>query len=179
MEAVPARPRRVDGGSLSVSGFTCAVCGEYHAERPLDIRYDLPDAVFELAEDEREERADVLDDFCRLQNGETRYFVRGLIELPIRGSSSYFGYGVWVETTEDAVERLGESWHDDAAGLTEHGFLANELDPYPGSAGLPVTLRTRKTLPAIVIDESHQLENDQRVGVTDERADELAASIIH
>jgi hypothetical protein len=121
----------------------------------------------------------VLDDFCRLQNGETRYFVRGLLELPIHGTSSYFGYGVWIETTQEAIERLGEIWHDEDAHLTEHGFLANELEPYPGSAGLTVTLRTRKTLPAVVVDETHALTDDQRAGISDEHANELAASILH
>jgi hypothetical protein len=121
----------------------------------------------------------VLDDFCRLQNGETRYFVRGLLELPIQGTSSYFGYGVWIETTQESIERLGESWHDEEESLTEHGFLANEIDPYPGSAGLKVTLRTRKTLPAVVVDVAHALTDDQRAGISDERANELAASILH
>jgi hypothetical protein len=121
----------------------------------------------------------VLDDFCRLQNGETRYFVRGLLELPIRGTSSYFGYGVWIETTQEAIERLGESWQDEDANLSERGFLANELEPYPGSAGLKVTLQTRKTLPAVVVDEAHALTDDQRAGISDDRANELAASILH
>lgn len=179
LEALPARALRLDGGRLSTSGFTCAVCGEYHAERPLDIRYDLPDAVFALSDPERADRADILDDFCRLQNGEARYFVRGLLELPIQGTSSYFGYGIWIETTQEAIERLGESWHDEDANLTEHGFLANELEPYPGSGGLKVTLQTRKTLPTVLVDEGHALTDDQRAGISDERANELAASILH
>lgn len=179
MEALPARALRVNGRRLSTSGFTCAVCGEFHAERPLDIRYDLPDAVFALSDPDRADRADVLDDFCRLRNGETRYFVRGLLELPIQGTSSYFGYGVWIETTKEAIERLGEIWHDDDASLTEQGFLANELEPYPGSAGLKVTLKTRTILPAVAVDGAHALAEDQRVGISDERANELAASILH
>lgn len=121
----------------------------------------------------------MLDDFCRLQNGETRYFVRGLLELPIRGSSSYFGYGVWIETTEEAIARLGETWHDEEASLTEQGFLANELDAYPRSGGLAVTLRTRKTLPSVTVCETHALAGDQQAGISDERANELAASILH
>jgi hypothetical protein len=135
--------------------------------------------VFTLSEEEQSDRADVLDDFCRLQNGETRFFVRGLIELPIRGSDTYFGYGVWIETTAEVLERLGESWHDDDAQLTESGFLANELEAYPGSAGLAVTLRTRTALPAVRIEDEHRLAQDQRAGILDERASELAASILH
>jgi hypothetical protein len=42
-----------------------------------------------------------------------------------------------------------------------------------------VTLQTRKTLPAVVVDEAHALTDDQRAGISDDRANELAASILH
>jgi hypothetical protein len=86
---------------------------------------------------------------------------------------------VWIETTEDALERLGDSWHDADAELTERGFLANALEAYPGSAGLAVTLRTRTNLPAVIVEGEHPLAVDQRSGIPDERASELAASILH
>jgi hypothetical protein len=86
---------------------------------------------------------------------------------------------VWIETTEDALERLGDSWHDDDTELTERGFLANALEAYPGSAGLAVTLRTRANLPAVIVEGEHPLAVDQRSGILDERASELAASIFH
>jgi hypothetical protein len=121
----------------------------------------------------------VLDDFCRLRNGETRHFVRGLIELPIRGSENYFGYGVWIETTEGALDRLGDSWHDDEATLTETGFIANELDAYPGSRGLQVTLTTRKVLPFVAVEDQHRLGDEQNSGISRARANELSASILH
>ena len=43
-------------------GFTCVVCGEAHAGDTRDIRMGLPEPIFRIEEDEREERAWVGED---------------------------------------------------------------------------------------------------------------------
>jgi hypothetical protein len=167
-------------------GFVCSVCGEYHDELLLDIRAGLPEPVFELTEDEREERAEIGDDWCVLQDpgGAERFFVRGLLEIPVPALESRFGYGSWIEVDADTFGRLGRLWHDEA-GRDEPPFagrLANELAPYEATFGLPVMLQLGPVdkLPTVeLVETDHLLRAEQRSGISEARAQELAATVLH
>jgi hypothetical protein len=163
--------------------FTCDVCGETHAGETRDIRMGLPQPIFLLDEDEREQRARVGDDVAVLQSdaGE-RFFVRALLELPIAGEEGYFGYGSWIEVSEADAIALGQLW-DDEQGQGSSPFpgkLANELSPYAFTEGLPVQIRLRdvQLLPLVELEEAnHELVRAQRQGISGHRAHELAATV--
>jgi hypothetical protein len=167
-------------------GFVCSVCGEHHEELLLDIRMALPEPVFELPEDEREARAEIGSDsgVFRSPDGEEHYYVRGLLELPIPALDTYFGYGAWIEVDGESYDRLGELW-DDERGRDEPPFvgkLANELAPYESTHGLPVMLQLREVerLPTVeLVETDHPLRADQREGISEARAHELAATVAH
>jgi hypothetical protein len=167
-------------------GFTCSVCGEYHDELLLDIRMALPEPVFELSDDERAERAELGEDsgVYREAGGREHYYVRGLLEIPIPSLDRYFGYGTWVEVDGDSYDRLGELWHDER-GRDEPPFagrLANELSPYEGTFGLPAMLQLREVelLPLVeLVDTDHLLRAEQQNGITEARAQQLAATVMH
>lgn len=163
--------------------FTCSVCGEAHASETRDIRMDLPHRIYLLDEDERERRSWVGEDSAVLHadDGE-RFFVRALLELPIDGEETYFGYGAWVEVGADDFETLGRLWHDEDGWRSGpfSGTLANELSPYAFTEGLPVRLRLRdvRLLPlAELEDADHELVRAQRRGISPHRAHELAATV--
>ena len=148
----------------------------------LDIRLGLPQPIFELSEEERERRARVANDAAVL-DGE-RYFVRAVVELPIPELDDRFAYGTWVEVAEDDYRRLGELWYDPAQAEAPpfRGRIANELEPYVHTVGLPVELRLHSVdqLPAArLADSDHPLVRDQRAGISRERSDELAAVVLH
>jgi hypothetical protein len=163
-------------------GFTCSVCGGYHEERLLDIRITLPAPIFELAEEERELRAQVSDDMCSLDD--SRFFLRGLLEIPIPELGSRFAYGAWVELQHADWLRAVELW-DDPAGIDEppfSGYLTDELVPYEDTRGLPALLQLEEVdrVPSIqVLDRTHPLGREQRDGISAERSDELAAVVLH
>ena len=167
-------------------GFVCSVCGEHHDEMMLDIRMGLPEPVFELPDEERAERAEFGDDsgIYRGADGGEHYYVRGLLEIPIPSLDRYFGYGAWIEVDGESYDRLGELW-DDERGREEPAFsgrLANELAPYAGTFGLPVMLQLREVelLPVIeLVDTDHRLRAEQQNGITEARAQELAATVMH
>ena len=167
-------------------GFVCSVCGEHHDEPLLDIRMGLPEPVFELSEEEREERAEVADDsgIFRSPAAGEHYYVRGLLEIPIPTLDRYFGYGAWIEVDAASYDRLGELWHDER-GRDEPPFagkLANELAPYERTVGLPVMLQLREVelLPTVeLVETDHPLRADQRTGISEARAQELAAARVH
>jgi hypothetical protein len=164
-------------------GFTCAVCGETHAGETRDIRMGLPQSIYLLDEEERRRRAYVEDDFAILHGAAgDRYFVRALLELPIEGEEGYFGYGAWVEVSQDDVAALGELWNDEAGWRSKPfpGTLANELHPYAFTEGLPVQIRLRdvKLLPLVELaDADHELVRAQANGISSHRAHELAATL--
>jgi hypothetical protein len=165
-------------------GFVCSVCGEHHDELLLDVRMGLPEAVFELSAEEREERAEIAEDSGILRSAEDgeHFYVRGLLEIPIPSLDRYFGYGAWIEVDARSYDRLGELW-DDERGQHEPPFagkLANELAPYEGTVDLPVMIQLREVelLPAVeLVETDHPLRADQRAGISEARAHELASAV--
>jgi hypothetical protein len=165
-------------------GFVCSFCGEHHDEQMLDIRLQFPDPVFELAEEERASRADFGDDAGVLDpdSSSPRFFVRGLLQLPILGLNDFFAYGAWVELDERSFGRIGDLWWD-SHGSDEPPFLgrlANELEPYVATAGLDCQLQLRdvKRVPSITVRPAdHPLSADQVSGITLQRVHELAAAV--
>ncbi len=163
--------------------FTCAVCGETHAGETRDIRMGLPQPIFLLDEDERRRRAYIEEDFAVLRgaNGD-RHFVRALLELPVAGEDDYFGYGAWIEVSEEDVVELGELWHDERGShrTSFRGTLANELRPYAFTEGLQVKIRLRdvRLLPLVELEDGeHELVRAQRHGISPHRAHQLAATV--
>jgi hypothetical protein len=163
--------------------FTCDVCGETHAGETRDIRMGLPQPIFLLDEDEREQRSSVSDDSAVLHaDAGDRFFVRGLLELPIAGEDGYFGYGAWIEVSEPDFAALGELWDDEDGWRAEPvaGTLANELSPYAFTEGLPLQIRLRdvELLPLVELDDGeHELVRAQRQGISPHRAHQLAATV--
>jgi hypothetical protein len=163
-------------------GFVCSVCGEFHAERMLDIRLSLPEPIYALADDERASRAWIADDFAVLD--EEHFYLRGLLEIPVPELDSRFGYGTWVEVSAADFNDLLEHWYDaDQSRLpTVDATLANELAPYADTAGLAVRVRpvSAERLPAVELaDADHPLVAEQQAGISTARSDELAAAVLH
>ncbi len=163
--------------------FTCDVCGETHAGETRDIRMGLPQPIFLLDEDEREQRSLVSDDSALLHaDSGDRYFVRALLELPIAGEDGYFGYGAWIEVSEPDFAALRELWDDDDGWRSDPvaGTLANELSPYAFTEGLSLQIRLRdvELLPLVELEDGeHELVRAQRYGISPHRAHQLAATV--
>ena len=160
--------------------FVCSLCGEHHDERLLDIRLGLPDVVHALDADERRRRAWLADDFAVLDD--ERFFVRGLLELPIPELDGRFAYGSWVEVSMPDFQELMRHWYDEAQFDDVECTVANELEPYRGTLGLRATLRATAPdrLPAIELAAAaHELVGAQHDGISLRRSDELAAVVLH
>jgi hypothetical protein len=160
--------------------FVCSVCGEHHDQRLLDIRLGLPHVIHLLDTDARTRRAWLADDFAVLDD--ERFFVRGLLELPIPGLEDRFAYGSWVEVSMRDFQELMRHWHDDDQFDAVECTVANELEPYRDTVGLHAMLRATAPdkLPAIELaDAAHDLVDAQRHGISVGRSDELAAAVLH
>jgi hypothetical protein len=163
-------------------GFVCSVCGEHHAERLMDVRFGLPDAIYALSEAERRERASIGDDSAVLDD--ELHFVRGLVEIPVPELGDRFAFGAWAAVDREDWYALGELWADpqQAEAPPFPGRLANELGPYEATNGLPVVVRLRSLdlVPALILEDGeHPLVRDQRVGITAAKSERLADRVLH
>lgn len=166
----------------------CSKCGVEHDLSEIELSFDQPDAYFEIPREDRPTRvatndaATVIDD----RTPHARFFVRGVIVIPIRGESQRdgFGWAVWTEVTNQEFERIVEVWEgkriDDRSAII--GRLANELGSFPGSLGLPVRLTlhgTEKAPEVEVVATDHPLGQIQRSGALPEDVLEWVSPILH
>lgn len=135
----------------------CPCCGQRFSGI-FDIGFDHPDcwlhgALRDSGQDELQVGEDKLGtDLCRFQE---HRFIRGVIQLPVRGSDESFGYGVWASVKPENFYR----YIDDATG-EDPGFdgcfawLMNALpgfdftepvacDLRPGGDGMRPTLHAQ------------------------------------
>jgi hypothetical protein len=165
--------------------WTCAGCGGTH-QGLIDLAYGKPEQ-WPGAEDKAPNSALDLDlsgnflseDFCVLEG--QHFFVRAVLELPIRGSGGQqFGFGVWATLSRKNFERYiaeFDSGEQDELGPW-FGWFSNRLEGYPDTLNLkcqvhPVSGRQR---PRVELEPTqHPLALEQKTGITFDRLLELYA----
>jgi hypothetical protein len=157
----------------------CEQCGEDHAVEDMEIAFRRPDDVAQLTEEERKQRVQENRDLCVL-DGE-RFFIRGVLPLPLPAAQSVYNIGLWVEVERLAFERVYELWlADDQA--EEPAFsctLANHIPSLPATLGLAASLCLTgpKTRPNIFLCVcGHPLHAEQVEGISAHRAHEYNSS---
>lgn len=166
----------------------CSHCGAEHDLSDIELSFDQPDAYVDIPRDERERRvatngsATVIDD--RTPHG--RFFLRGVIVIPVRGElhRDGFGWGAWAELAEVDFDRVMKVLQDEECQSAEPfvGHLANELGSFPGSLGLPVRLRLQPPGTAPLMDilrDDHPLGAVQRDGAYAEAILEWVSPSLH
>jgi hypothetical protein len=161
---------------------TCPKCGNEHDLSESEVGFSLPDVVYAMDEPTRTKRAVCSVDLCAVDGA--RYFVRGVLYLPVRGRDEPFGWGVWAEISREAFNRCVERWEDPQQGSEPpfEGRLANRLPEYTDTVGLVVDaqLTGLKTRPVFALrDSDHALAVDQRDGIDLVRVLELVSPYIH
>jgi hypothetical protein len=127
-----------------------------------------------VPESERAERVDLTSDTCIIDD--ENFFIRGVIEIPIRGSSESFGFNVWVSQKRENFITYVRNFESSEIGPF-FGWLSNSLSCYsPSTLSLKTMAHFRGggLRPAIELEPTdHPLAVDQREGITLERAWEL------
>lgn len=163
--------------------WTCRCCGRQYASLPMDFAVDAPTYWRQLTDEERA-RAHLSSDVCVI--GEDR-FVRGCLEIPVRGRAERFVWGVWTSLSEASLSRAYELWDAPEIPAEEpprFGWLSNELKAVYGvsTLNLKTALRFRagNLRPLIVLEPSdHPLAREQAEGITIDRVQEIAAMLLH
>jgi hypothetical protein len=166
----------------------CGTCGGEHDLSEMEPSYTYPDAYLDMPPEERDARATIGSDECRLESvtsADHRYFLRVLLPIPVRGEEEACAWGVWAEVNEAAFSRTRALW-DDSSQYDELPFqatLANALNCYSATLGLPgaVTLTGPEIIPTFVLasELDHPLAREQRDGVHPERVVEWLFAHLH
>ena len=147
----------------------CAVCGQDHPDDEIELTYVQPDAIVGLSAAQREARVQENPDLVILDG--SRFFVRAVLPIPVRGRRRGYNIGVWAELDEAAFQRVLQRWEDadQAAEPAMPAKLANAIRAQAKTLGLDVALRLTgpSTRPSVhVVSELHPLHGEQNAGVS-------------
>ena len=73
--------------------YRCETCGQTHDGLP-DLGFRWPDPYFDVPESERATRVKGNSDTCAIDD--EAFYIRGVILMPLLGTSDHFGLGVWT-----------------------------------------------------------------------------------
>jgi hypothetical protein len=161
--------------------FKCSKCDEWHEGIPA-FATAAPSAYEAMSEEEQQLRG-ILDEDCCVLDDET-FFIRGLIEIPVRGQSTPLVWNVWASIDEEAFAKFVQSYeqlHRAHIGPFE-GRLSARLPIYPDTEnlGLRVHLRDKPLRPIFELQLSeHPLAVEQQEGITTERLSEIVEQCLH
>lgn len=150
----------------------CSCCDKMLPANQMELTFGLPDEIFSLSKKDMEERAEGSTDLYILDDN--RFFVRGLLPLPIENQNDYC-LGAWAEVSEKDFERIEDLWDTDV-GADEpriKAILSNSM-PYTLSNGLTeleIQLQDSKSRPLFyVTSKSCTLYDEQSNGISSHRA---------
>ena len=151
----------------------CSQCAQEHPDEDMELTFRRPDAVVALSPEDRSSDVRESDDVCLMRGG--RFFVRGVLPLPVTGRSVPYRIGLWVEVDETAYARVDERWNDpdQADEPAMPARVANAIPNLPDTLGLDAALRLtgpRSRPDIFVADPSHPLALEQAGGITAHRA---------
>ncbi len=122
--------RLLQGGKNESSGeqadlVKCSCCDKMIPASQMELSFNLPDEIASLSIEERERRCEGTNDHQSLDGN--RFFVRGLIPLPIIGKKDNYCLGVWAEISKESYATVLELWDEDCRSNESpiHGKLTN------------------------------------------------------
>jgi hypothetical protein len=141
-----------------------------------------PLSYYVVPEEEREARCDLGSDDCVID--EELFFVRGCIEIPVRGEAEPFSWGVWVSLSEESFKQWVACFDSKKRSHIGpfFGWLNASLKPYPDTVSLKtqVHLRDDGIRPYIELEPTdHPLSVEQRCGISVSRVADIYAQMVH
>ncbi len=90
--------------------YKCSICGKEHNALPLDMAYHRPADYFKVPRAECADRiwfdAETNPDLCVIDN--FRFYIRGVLAVPIQNVADEFRWGTWAEVEEQNFNRYLE-----------------------------------------------------------------------
>lgn len=162
-----------------MSEYNCPHCGKSHEGDPTDWGWVLPDDVWAIPEEQRNELAQFSEDLCLFDG---RYFIRCVLPLPFKDRDGYFGWGVWAEVEQAGFADYLKVYEIDGSDEPRiFGLLANEMPGYdnPSSCVVELQFGPSDQRPVVLFPEgtSTKLASEQRLGIGAQRYHEILDTI--
>ena len=164
--------------------FKCTVCGQEHDTGKISFGATEPVMWHHITENER--RASMLaSDQCEIESKEGRsHYIRGCIEIPIKGTREKFIWTVWCWLSGENYREMGAHWQDpQRAKLPPYpGWLCTRLPEYTDTAGLKTLIHQREMglRPLVELEPAdHPLSLDQRMGIAADRLQQIITKLLH
>jgi hypothetical protein len=156
----------------------CSKCGEDHPMEEMELTFRRPDDAAKLSAEDRARLLQENADLCIIEG--KRFFIRGVLPLPVESRNSPYCIGLWVEVSQTTFERVYALWESDDQ-LKEPPFaanIANEIPTSPDSLGHEAELRLAgpTVRPNVFLKTSnHPLYMEQAGGIDVHRVSEYTA----
>jgi hypothetical protein len=154
--------------------FRCTTCGKSHAGLP-DLAFRWPDPYFVVPEGERPARVRGNTDTCIIDD--EAFYIRGVILMPINGTSDHLGLGVWVSQKRENFKKYLENFDTSEIGPF-FGWLSNRIPFYEVDTWAVKTMahfQGNNQRPLIELEPSdHPLYLDYSKGISLEKAWRIA-----
>lgn len=143
---------------------------------------EFPDYYFSVPPEEREERIELTESLCVVNN--TNFFIRGRVEIPVIDSEEVFCWNVWASVSEANFRRTNDVWNDPQR-VNEPAYFGWLQTTLPGcleTLNIKTMLHTQELgiIPLVeIIEECHALTREQQTGITWHRVTELVETAMH
>jgi hypothetical protein len=150
--------------------WKCGMCGEWHDELPMCFGPNEPSVWWVISEEERA-RSELTQSQCVIEaNDEVSFYVRGHVQIPVRGLEVPFTWNVWASLSEQNFLRTCELWETEGRESEPpyFGWLCTHLPFYPETMYLKTHVHTSPMglVPLIELEPTdHPLAVDQREGI--------------
>jgi hypothetical protein len=165
----------------SKPGYKCSCCGQVYDELPLCFGSDLPSYYFSIPPNERENRIELKESLCVVD--EQHFFHRGRLIIPITDHKENLIFNVWTTISADNFGKQMNLWEDTKRTKEEpyFGWLQTTIPTYGDTLNIKTIAIEQEVglIPKIKsIEEGHRLTIDQENGITYKRAVEIVDEII-
>ncbi len=161
--------------------WTCYTCGVAHDDVPLCFGIEAPWRAL-VSESEFSQRVELNPDQCVVDG--RNFFVRGHIEIPIRGYPDPMAFSVWSSISQQSFVHMCQRWEapDRAADPPYFGWLCSPIAVYPSTIHSKLSIQSRSVgfIPLFTVEPtSHSLALDQNNGISIERWHAIAHRLLH
>lgn len=161
--------------------FICSCCGIVYEELPNCLGIDYPNSIFSIPEEERENRIELLESLCIID--QKHFFHRGRITIPIIDYEENLLFDVWTSISEANYNKRMDLWDAPNRVFEEpyFGWLQNSIPAYGETLNIKTISFEQEVgvIPEIKsIEEGHPLTIDQENGISYNRAVEIVNEIM-
>lgn len=167
---------------MQEGSFVCSSCGQEHLGLPFSFAADFPDPYANLNSDDRDSRALAGSDQCIID--QEQFYIRGCLEIPIRGTDEVFLWGLWARIKEEVFDEISNYWESEGRETCigpYKGLLANSLSIYPETLNLKLAIHIRPigSRPLFLLEKSpHPISVEQRTGIPSHKATEYTCLLL-